>query len=308
MRPPCEAIVRFYLPHIRARVIKKLIEEYGWKASEVSKRLGISLPAVIKYKKLTKEEAHVVEESISEIVDKIAEMIVAGASDTDILLTLCESCLTYRMSNKFSELYRSTFFGRELPPHFCSRWVGLISDRIKERLEVLRDVDRALFTILSERRLVTLIPEVRLNIAMALREARGPEDIAAIPGRITVVGGRPYAMLGPEFGASKHLSKILLGIMEFFKDVRGVICIKFDERVERSMKRLGFKIVFVTRSTPSDEELVKAIHVKLVNLEEPPDAIIDRGCVGIEPITYIIGKSASDVVEKVIKIVDVLEE
>jgi len=293
---------------VRARVIKKLIEEHGWKPSEVSKRLGVSLPAVIKYKKLAQEETHLPKELVEELANKITEMITTNTNNVDILLTLCEGCITYRMSSKFSETYKSAFFGKKLPRNFCSRWVGLVSDRIKERIEVLRDVDRALFTVLSKGDFAALIPEVRLNIAMALKDAKSSEDIAAIPGRVTVVRGRPYTTFLSEFGVSRHLSRILLEIMEFFRDARGIMCIKFNEEVEKAMKDLGFCVISVTRGTPSDEELIKAIRAKLATLREPPDAIIDRGCIGIEPITYIIGKSASDVVEKAVRIIDKLKK
>jgi len=308
MRPPCEIVVRFYLPYVRAKVIKKLIEEYGWKPSEVSKKLGISLPAVTKYKKLIQKQPNILGDSIDDLVNKLTEMAVTNAEDTDLILTLCEGCLMYRMSNRFLEWYKKSFPGKELSCHFCSRWISLISEKVRERLNVLRDVDRALFTVLSERGFVKIIPEVRSNIAMALREAKGPNDVVAIPGRITVVRGRPYATFAPEFGASKHLSKILLEVMKFFKDIRGIMCIKFNKRIEEIMKELNFSIVYVIREEPSDEKLLRAIRGKLVILKKPPDAIVDRGCIGIEPITYILGKSASDVVEKVTRIIRQIEK
>jgi len=298
VRPPCEAIVRRYLPCLRAKVIKRLIEKYGWKLSEASRRLGVTLPAARKYRKLAHGAPHLPAEALDEAADRIAEMIASGASDADVLLAVCESCLAYRVSERYSELYRASFPGKELPAEFRSRWIDLVAERVRERVEVLREVSEALTAITGDSDFARLIPEVRMNIAMALKDAKGPDDVAAVPGRITVVRGRPYAAMPPEFGASRHLSRVLLEVMGAFKGVRAVICIKFDEKVAACIEELGLRVLYVTRESPSDKELLARVRAGLSGLSEPPDVIVDKGCMGIEPVAYVLGTSATEVVSK----------
>jgi predicted fused transcriptional regulator/phosphomethylpyrimidine kinase len=52
----------------------------------------------------------------------------------------------------------------------------------------------------------SLIPEVRVNLAYALPNAKITEDVAAVEGRITAVHGHPSAAGMPAWGASDHLA------------------------------------------------------------------------------------------------------
>jgi len=54
----------------------------------------------------------------------------------------------------------------------------------------------------------SLIPEVRVNLAYALRKAETPQDVAAVEGRITAVHGFPHASGMPTWGVSDHLARI----------------------------------------------------------------------------------------------------
>ncbi len=47
----------------------------------------------------------------------------------------------------------------------------------------------------------SLIPEVRVNLVYALPEAKTPQEVAAVEGRITAVRGLPHAPGMPAWGA-----------------------------------------------------------------------------------------------------------
>jgi predicted fused transcriptional regulator/phosphomethylpyrimidine kinase len=133
-----------------------------------------------------------------------------------------------------------------------------------------------------------------MNIAQAAREASTKMDVASIPGRISFVRGRPRVTFLPEFGASSHLSRILLAIMETESGIRAVANIKLDPDVEAAMGRTGLKVVTYDRGGGELFEFAKGAGGS--------DVILDHGDFGIEPCTYVLGHNAVDVVKKVIEI------
>ena len=54
MRTPCEYVIKYLLPRLRAKIADVLIEEFGWKQVEVAKLLKVTQPAVSKYKEVLK--------------------------------------------------------------------------------------------------------------------------------------------------------------------------------------------------------------------------------------------------------------
>jgi len=80
----------------------------------------------------------------------------------------------------------------------------------KERRELLGAVAEAVAVIEGCREFAALIPEVRTNIVYAARDAQGPEDVAAVDGRITVVNGMPRAAGRPRLGASSHMARAIV--------------------------------------------------------------------------------------------------
>ena len=78
---------------------------------------------------------------------------------------------------------------------------------------------------------ISLIPEVRVNLAYALREAETPQDVAAVEGRITAVHGFPRASGMPTWGASDHLARRLLEVRKYDPEINAVINFKCNQKV-----------------------------------------------------------------------------
>lgn len=76
-----------------------------------------------------------------------------------------------------------------------------------------------------------LIPEVRTNLAYALTDARTSQEVAAIPGRITVVRGYPYAGAAPDWGASDHLARRIIETRKYDKKINSIINFKYEEKI-----------------------------------------------------------------------------
>ncbi|NPB00621.1 MAG: bifunctional hydroxymethylpyrimidine kinase/phosphomethylpyrimidine kinase [Crenarchaeota archaeon] len=177
-----------------------------------------------------------------------------------------------------------------------------VIEKLKQAIELLRQ---------SSEYVVDLIPEVRSNIAYALpaEYVRGIQDVAGIPGRITVVDGKITCFSEPKFGASWHVGRAVLAFMKHFPNYRACMNIRYSEDILEIAKDLGFRIVSFDRSEePEDVKRIEGLSIPwgieraLKNVKEPPDIVYDKGAWGKEPQIRVFGKDPIDVVYKVIRI------
>ena len=73
------------------------------------------------------------------------------------------------------------------------------------------------------REFAALIPEVRTNLVYARARARTRDDVLAVDGRITVVGGRPHPAGWVKFGASSHMARLIIELMKVDPSTRAGI-------------------------------------------------------------------------------------
>ncbi|HEY82466.1 MAG TPA: phosphomethylpyrimidine kinase [Dehalococcoidia bacterium] len=76
-----------------------------------------------------------------------------------------------------------------------------------------------------------LIPEVRVNLVYAPRQATTPKEVAAIEGRITVVQGMPHASGMPALGVSDHLARRIIEVRKYAPEINAALNFKCDEVV-----------------------------------------------------------------------------
>lgn len=159
--------------------------------------------------------------------------------------------------------------------------------------------------------ILKLIPEISMNIAMALPKfyARGIEDIIAIPGRIRYYKNKLIFLREPEFGASDHVARALLKYMEFFPEYRSAANIAISEKIIDAIEKVGYQYSSYDRNNEPKDVKEKeggsipwGISFALRNKQQPVDFIIDSGDFGKEPGAFVFGKSATEVVIKMISI------
>lgn len=181
-----------------------------------------------------------------------------------------------------------------------------------EKYKILEDIKTAVKLLEDNSELIVpLIPEVGMNIAMALPKpyARNLNDVAAIPGRIVRIGNKIKAVSHPEFGASKHMAKAVLKIMEFNENIRAVANIKYSEKVIDIGKELGFTVSFYDRSQePLEVKKIEGasipwgIEQAVKSINKIPDIVYHKGDWGKEPMINVFGESATNVVLKILAI------
>ncbi|QOJ78711.1 bifunctional hydroxymethylpyrimidine kinase/phosphomethylpyrimidine kinase [Infirmifilum lucidum] len=182
-----------------------------------------------------------------------------------------------------------------------------------ERYRVLHNVSSAL-RILEEhgKSVAKLVPECQMNIAMSLPKhyARGVEDVAGVPGRIVKLNDSIKASSAPAFGASRHVARAVLKIMEYDPEVRAAANIRFSEEVLRILQELSYSVSYYDRREEPPE--VKRVEGATIpwGVETAvrraggrvPRAIYHTGDWGKEPMILLFGKDAVEVANMVVEV------
>jgi len=280
MNPPCAVMNNRIFPMIRALVSRKL-RDYGMSQTEIASGLGISQAMVSKY--LHHPPSTESFEEAEYIASEIAGLIASGAEENAVTGLVCQWCFNLKEKGKLCKFH---------PVEHCTICMTLRSrEAVGERYTVLHDLEKAV-NILGDTDISPLVPEVRINIARALNKAESTMEVASIPGRLVVIGDRVRAPAPPEFGASRHLSALLLHLPPD-SDFRAVMNIRFDHMVDRAIKMAEMKAAHMDRT-----EFQGAGEFLESGEWAGAEIVIDPGDFGIEPCAYILGRTAVEVVKK----------
>ncbi|MFO7675221.1 MAG: thiamine-phosphate synthase family protein [bacterium] len=155
-----------------------------------------------------------------------------------------------------------------------------------------------------------LIPEVRSNLAWALPGARGPADVIAVEGRITVVAGRPCPAGPPAPGASDHMARLVVELGRRDPMVRAGVNFASNPRLDRWLaayaEARGWVFAVIDRARePGDleredrpstpwkvEEAVRACGGRV------PKLLRETAAVGKEPLSFLVGPDPVTVVDE----------
>ncbi|MFA4640289.1 thiamine-phosphate synthase family protein [Pyrococcus kukulkanii] len=292
MRTPSSFWAEVVLPAIRARIAKILYSK-GYSQIKIAKELGVTQAMVSKYlsKYSLPEVLKPIGDEIDTIALTIAEMIEKNAKKEDIIKVLERKFFDFLLDEKFCRLYEK-----------YSKVKGIICREILpgiSKKEILDELARALDILLNDDKFPGLIPEIRSNFAYAMPNPKDVDDVAAIPGRITLVKERPYAM-PPEFGVSRHTARLLIKISRYNPSIRAVLNVRFGEDVERALEKSNLKVYYLPRKNRGEEETEDEIAEAF--REESWDVVVDLGGYGVEPCVYIFGRDPLEVVGKLKKI------
>jgi predicted fused transcriptional regulator/phosphomethylpyrimidine kinase len=158
-----------------------------------------------------------------------------------------------------------------------------------------------------------LMPEVRVNVVYALPGARGPAEVAAIDGRITVVNGYPRASGLPKWGGSDHMARLIIEARKYNPDVNAGINFKCDESIIKVVKKYARekRLLFgwIDRTAEPDEVSKadgRSMPWKIKQLVRSgggmPDIFYEGDGWGKEPLFVALGNDANGVVRMAIEI------
>ena len=138
------------------------------------------------------------------------------------------------------------------------------------------------------------VPKSGMNIAYALKDAAGPEEIAAIDRRLVVHNGILKKNGPAKFGAAEHLSYVLLEVMKHDPKSRCIMSLAYRDDIIDIMEEVGMTAVSVEMSKDKVSEATKKA-IKIAG--KIPDAIVDKGSKK-ERIIRIIAKNPELMMDK----------
>jgi len=187
--------------------------------------------------------------------------------------------------------------------------------RESSRYDVLMNLEKAKILIEKTPEIAILIPEVGMNIAMAIPYAEGINDVSAIDGRIVKTFEGVRAAGNPKFGCSSHLAKYLIEIIKHDEAKRATVNIKFSEDILKALEKRGMTISFYDRKKePEKTKRVEGMSVPwgikeaIKKVGKAPDVIYHKGDVGKEPMIVIFGEQAYDLAKLVVQLAKEIEE
>ena len=175
-----------------------------------------------------------------------------------------------------------------------------------ERYLTLLDIEAGLRTIKAIN--LNLIPEVGSNLAMAISGAKNLADVAAVKGRIVKVGETITPVGCVTFGASRHVGGAILAALNHDADMKSAMNLRYSDEAIRACQELNLATECFERGQEPEATstiewgIAHAIERSLTRDTGVPDVIYDRGSVGKEAMVLILGHSAQQVADTVVKI------
>jgi len=311
LRLPFEVVEEYISTPAKAIVARRLWEE-GYTQVQISRILGVSQPTVNIYiKSPMYSEERILDRVSSAGIDRgeflsLVERILPLAREgkkVDTMATLMEYSMKLLSELRLCEAHRRLDPG--IPPdcRICSEVI-----QVSKGFNVIRALENAFEILSRERCAYILVPEVMMNIAYARDDARGLEDIAAFPGRITRVGRSIASVSRPAWGASRHLGRIILSVIQRRRDLRALANIKAIKCVESALKRMGvgYRVLGPRIDYAGEDEVIAQVSEALS--EDGVGAVVDLGGLGLEPVTYIAGRDPVEVAERISQIARICAE
>ncbi|SFL00575.1 hypothetical protein SAMN04487950_1889 [Halogranum rubrum] len=284
-----EVVVEEFLPTFRSMLAGEL-RQRGLTQHEVAEALGISQSAVSKYAhgSISRRQEVLDDERVQELVERVADGLAAG--DMSSVQALVEAEVLVRQledGDLLATLHEEAM--PELAEYDADFTIHDPESTVRTTEQVLSSVRRGVRTLTNASGFAGLIPNVGSNLAECLPDARGIEDVAAIPGRIFDIKGRATVPSDPEFGVSEHVAGVLLSVRDAGVDARAAVNICYDDDIVRRFADAGYETVEFDPDAPTDP-IVTALEAAE---HDETFVLYQTGGYGIEPITYVLAPNAA---------------
>ncbi|MFA5452349.1 MAG: bifunctional hydroxymethylpyrimidine kinase/phosphomethylpyrimidine kinase [Candidatus Methanomethylophilaceae archaeon] len=165
------------------------------------------------------------------------------------------------------------------------------------KFHILDEIDAAADTLIN---MIpsSWVPAAGMNIAYSLPSPAGPEDIAAIDGRITFHNGSVRKNGKAKFGAAEHTSYLLLSVIKFDPEIRASINLEYSEELIDVLEEVGFSIETFDRKKHKDDRLGEITTHTIKAAGKVPDVFLDKGTSKKEMMIRIMGKTPKDLLQK----------
>ena len=297
MQPPDELMSGEFLPAVRQLVAVRLRSE-GLSQGKIASLLGVTQASVSLYLSSREEKAYSSLARFSVRKDEADRYAAVLAEDARRSAAYAVETLGNIWSSILGKGLACDAHRRAYPAlATCDVCIRGFERRSDVRSGTISEVSQAVREIEASPAFVKAMPEVSVNLACVSGDSEFPEDVVAIPGRIVKVKESARAMHQPEFGASSHLSKMLLLVRTRRKELRAALNLRYDREMARVLSKLGLRALKIgkySESGPGDAT-VNALARRLELGGATFDVVVDEGGRGIEPNVYLFGKNAVEV-------------
>lgn len=158
-----------------------------------------------------------------------------------------------------------------------------------------------------------LLPEVGTNVAVATPYALEQNEVASVEGRVrrTTEG---FVASRVRLGASGHAARYLLALRDHLDNEPAAACnLRNDPDVRDALEATGLNVFRIDRDDQPDETregeggTMEWSARTAASRDVFPDAVVDSGAVGKEPMVRLAAPDADALVERVEGIADALE-
>jgi hypothetical protein len=184
-------------------------------------------------------------------------------------------------------------FGHGQVLRFDKSLTGQDMDADQEQRALLKQLEWAMSRI-DINRIRERMPAVGLNIACCLRDAKSTKEVAAFPGRISIVNNRLRHHETPAFDTSNHLANMLLAARSSDPTKTAILNIKppLKSSVESICEDLDLNLTFAPKGKLQSHQGI--------------DIIFDEGGFGWEPSLYILAHNPLELVDRMHQICAVM--
>jgi hydroxymethylpyrimidine kinase/phosphomethylpyrimidine kinase len=166
-----------------------------------------------------------------------------------------------------------------------------------ERYSVVCNLKAGLAMLESHNEFSPFIPEVGTNIVYAIRDAKSLHDVAGVVGRVRDAMGLPRSLGNVEFGASPHVSRIVLSAMKTDPERRSALNMASTHKLESACRKAGFTTAHFDREKGEEWSVGASGKGKVA------DVVFYGSASGKEASAFVFGRDAIDAVANSLKIV-----
>lgn len=282
------------LGHIGGKWLDRLLQQLakelraiGWTQMQIAKATGSTQSTVSR--QITKPVISLGASADENTVDGWARELAASLAQFGPDASVVRQRLVFELQ-----------FGGSQTLRYDKTLTGLDLDEDQTSKALLRRLEWATGR-LDLRRLKSYMPAVGMNIATCMPDASSTADVAAYPGRMTLVDNVLRRHETPEFGASNHLAKLLLQAKAIDDEKVAVLNLKpptLDGMVDQG------DINYI--SDELDYKLGRANKGVLQDHEGRLDIVLDEGAFGWEPSLYILAPNPMDLIDRAHAIIDAM--
>ena len=112
MKPPCEVIVWYVIPTIRAELAKELVK-MGMSQKDIAERLGITQSAVSQYIKDKRGKGIPINKDVRKGIKVLAKQVMVEQTPNETIPGICMVCAIVKSSGALCDLHRKENAGLE---------------------------------------------------------------------------------------------------------------------------------------------------------------------------------------------------